>query len=52
MVINAAMTRINFPDRRNAAGTTMEWKTPAVLLAALPTAPCRRHQPRRPSLLA
>ena len=28
--INAARMRITFPDRRNAAGTTLEWKTPAV----------------------
>ena len=28
--INAARMKINFPDRRNAAGVTLEWKTPAV----------------------
>jgi len=28
--INAARMKINFPDRHNAGGTTLEWKTPAV----------------------
>ena len=30
VVINAATMKINFPDRRNPAGTTIKWNTPMV----------------------
>lgn len=30
VAINAATMRINFPDRRSPAGTTIEWKMPTI----------------------